>query len=154
MSGGDLDGDVYMAIWDETIMDNLRESRIVDPACYQKNEGQNDIKSDHIADHIQKYFKEDNLGILANLHLSLCTQKVEGDQGPFNEDAVELSRLQGIAVDFAKHGIAVKDSDFSQIKEKVKEFPDFLEKDPETYKVFESPHVLGELYRMVKPVEY
>jgi hypothetical protein len=34
MSGGDLDGDVYMAIWDEKIVGNITEEMIHKPAVY------------------------------------------------------------------------------------------------------------------------
>lgn len=36
MSGGDLDGDVYMAIWDERIVSKLTPDMIKPPANYKK----------------------------------------------------------------------------------------------------------------------
>lgn len=36
MSGGDLDGDVYLAMWDKTIINHLDPKKITTPANYKK----------------------------------------------------------------------------------------------------------------------
>jgi len=70
MSGGDLDGDVYMALWDKDIMETLvREKEPANYAKYQEDKG---LDSDKIEDHIKRYFEKDNLGHLSNTHLALC----------------------------------------------------------------------------------
>ena len=74
MSGGDLDGDVYMAIWDKEIIRYLQPEQIKKPADYQKFEADQDVQSDKIEDYIKSYFQKDNLGHLSNLHLALCDQ--------------------------------------------------------------------------------
>jgi len=56
MSGGDLDGDVYMAIWDELILSHLTKEQIKKPANYKKYMADVDIESDKIEDHIKRYF--------------------------------------------------------------------------------------------------
>jgi hypothetical protein len=72
MSGGDLDGDVYLAIWDKLIVNELKPSMIRDPAVYGKFKDDSNIESTKIEDHIKRYFEKDNLGHLSNLHLALC----------------------------------------------------------------------------------
>ena len=112
MSGGDLDGDVYFVIWEESIVDSLKsgpdgQDKIAHPAIYVKHkEDKIDKTMTKIEDHIKIFFDKDNLGYLSNLHLALCDQM--GKKGPYDTDAVELSRLIGIAADFAKHGKSVE----------------------------------------------
>ena len=72
MSGGDLDGDVYMIIWEESIVNSITKEMIKKPAVYKKFEEDSEVLSDNIADHMRRYFEKDNLGHLSNLHLALC----------------------------------------------------------------------------------
>ena len=72
MSGGDLDGDCYMVMWDEELISSLKPDMIKAPAVYKKYEDDSKIDSDKIEDHIKRYFEKDNLGHLANVHLALC----------------------------------------------------------------------------------
>lgn len=68
MSGGDLDGDVYMAMWDKRVIEHLTPDMIQPPAVYQKYRESDILKSEKIEDHIKRYFEKDNLGHLSNLH--------------------------------------------------------------------------------------
>lgn len=72
MSGGDLDGDVYMCIWDKEILSGLTQDKIEPPAVYKKFIEEDQPDSDEIVDHMKNYFERDNLGHLAHLHLALC----------------------------------------------------------------------------------
>jgi len=72
MSGGDLDGDVYFAIWDKLILESLSPDMIRDPGKYGKFDDKTSLTSDKIEDHIARYFEKDNLGTLCNLHMQLC----------------------------------------------------------------------------------
>ena len=73
MSGGDLDGDVYMAIWEPEIVSQLKPESIQPPAVYDKYpDDYKEKPEDDIADHMKRYFEKDNLGHLSNLHLALC----------------------------------------------------------------------------------
>jgi hypothetical protein len=62
-------------------------------------------REETIADYFNFYLERDVLGRLANLHLALCDQM--GKNGPLHPLCIELSGLQSIAVDFAKHGESV-----------------------------------------------
>ncbi len=73
--------------------------------------------SDRIEDHIERYFEKDNLGNLCNLHMELCDQI--GEDWHTDPDTEELSRLIGVAVDFAKHGKCVDAENFAKIKKRV-----------------------------------
>jgi RNA-dependent RNA polymerase len=123
MSGGDLDGDVYMALWDKDIMEHFTNEK--EPANYRKFNEDNDLKSDKIQDHIKRYFEKDNLGHLSNMHLALCDQL--GKEWDLHHETEELSRLIGVAVDFAKHGKCVSPKDFRDIEKKLHQWPDYME---------------------------
>ena len=148
MSGGDLDGDVYMAIWEPEIVSQLKPGNIQPPAVYDKYPDDYVEKpDDDIADHMKRYFEKDNLGHLSNLHLALCDSI--GTQGPHNPDAIHLSWLIGIAVDYAKHGKCVTKEKYEKIERKVTLWPDYMEKPTDTYNIIESTHILGKLYRQI-----
>ena len=58
MSGGDLDGDVYMCIWDEALINAVDKSMIQEPANYHKYEPDKK-KTERLSsfgDHITYYF--------------------------------------------------------------------------------------------------
>jgi len=103
MAGGDLDGDVYFVTWQKELVSNLPPHKVHPPAVYTKPKlVETKPKVEHIADYLCFYFANDNLGKIANIHLALCDQK--GREGPMSKECLELSALQSVAVDFAKHG--------------------------------------------------
>jgi hypothetical protein len=55
MSGGDLDGDVYSVIWEPRLVNALDESKLWEPAVYQKFVPKKKLESDDIASHIAYY---------------------------------------------------------------------------------------------------
>ena len=134
MSGGDLDGDVYMAMWDKSLIDKLTPDMIEEPANYKKYLDDSKFESDKIEDHIKRYFQKDNLGSLSNLHLALCDQayheglvaKEEGREllswhkegSKYNDDILKLSWLISIAVDFAKHGKCIDRDQYEKIQKR------------------------------------
>lgn len=152
MSGGDLDGDVYMVIFEERIVNQLSDNSIHAPAKYEKfvPKGEGLPKDSEISAHIAYYFSLDNLGSLSNMHLALCDYI--GKNGPLDPKAQQLSRLIAVAVDFAKHGECVTEEDYKDIK--VDRYPDFMEKDPKLYKTYKSETILGQLYRNVECEQY
>jgi RNA-dependent RNA polymerase len=72
MSGGDLDGDCFMVMWDQDLLKYMKPEMIKPPAVYKKYVDDSNIESTKIEDHIKRYFEKDNLGHLANVHLALC----------------------------------------------------------------------------------
>lgn len=127
MSGGDLDGDVYFVCWDERILSNIPEENIYAPAKYTKPDIIHDKPAEEtIADYYTFYLERDCLGQLANLHLNLCD--FIGRHGPRDPRCIELSGLQSIAVDFAKHGESVPRSRFQGFLRTVRDWPEFFEK--------------------------
>ena len=78
MSGGDLDGDVYMVIWDHEIVSAATKMDIpkaAEPPEEWKLKYTEDLSHEmrtSIADSIINYFKRDILGQTSNLHLALA----------------------------------------------------------------------------------
>jgi hypothetical protein len=90
------------------------------------------------------YLERDFLGRVSNLHLRYCDKL--GPKGPMDPKALNLSKLQAIAVDFAKHGKCIQLEDFEEVAKAVGPVrPDFLES---RGKKKESQGILGKLYRM------
>lgn len=85
MSGGDLDGDVYMVLWEQDILNHFKPEQMFPPAVYKKpekeelDERKDDNQDGDIVDEIKRYFKKDNLGIIANLHLALAVETATKD---------------------------------------------------------------------------
>lgn len=109
MSGGDVDGDVYMVIWDKRIVQQaIKKDPFPKPSKTDnqkwKEECTEEMRKDiGIAESITAYFSKDMLGQVANLHLNLAIQK--GLQFWATEKAAYLCSIQ---VDFAKHGRCIK----------------------------------------------
>ena len=78
MSGGDLDGDVYMVIWDQEIVQAATAKEIpqaANPPEEWKLKYTEDLsheKRTSYADSIITYFRRDILGQTSNLHLALA----------------------------------------------------------------------------------
>jgi len=89
-----------------------------DPAIYSKPTTQEvneqDIpKTKEMADFIGYYISNDLLGMIANKHMALADER--GQFGLTSLDCLKLSKLQAIAVDFAKHGKCVNYKMFKDI---------------------------------------
>lgn len=83
------------------------------------------------------------LGKISMLHLGLCD--MIGPKGPEEPDCIYLAQLASVAVDFAKHGECVALDSFSSMQERLKKWPDFMEK--KNIIEYESKGVLGKLWR-------
>ncbi|KAK9729654.1 hypothetical protein K7432_000167 [Basidiobolus ranarum] len=135
-SGGDLDGDTYMVLWDE----RLFPPRKVPPVSYTKQ--QNDVVSKVTIEDTAKFFVNyivsDNLGEIANAHLSWADQSLASAS---STECTWLVHLHSKAVDFVKTGIP---AEFSySLRPKL--WPDFMEK-PSRF-TYSSVRALGKMYR-------
>ena len=103
LSGGDLDGDLYNIIYDES----LKPQRISEPADYPTippiDIGREVTRSD-MTDFFIQFMKNDQLGRLSTIHETLADQR---DSGTFDPDCIVLAELCSTAVDFSKTGHAV-----------------------------------------------
>ena len=150
MSGGDLDGDVYMVIWDENIVNSVKD--IYPPAPVEKPD---DLISKQVVDpkdnfaNIKYYMGNDYLGELSNIHTVLCDHA--GKDGPKDVHNMKLASLISIMVDFAKHGQCMNADEIKDARERCKHlYPDFMAKEERGQdEIYFSPNILGQLYRKV-----
>ena len=141
-SGSDLDGDIYTISWD---------SRIIPPstvrsytyestsALYKEVVSMVDIVNFYI-----KYMQEDQVGLIANAHLSISDISKDGVK---NRKAVILADLFNMGIDFPKTGyIATLPFDLApQI------MPDYMEPVGNRYL---STKAIGRLYRRTSYLEF
>lgn len=103
LSGGDLDGDLYNIIYDNS----LYPKRLSQPADYPIatpiDIGRKVERSD-MTDFFVQFMENDNLGLIATLHQILADQSPLGTFDPVCE---KVAGMHSTAVDFSKTGIPV-----------------------------------------------
>ncbi|KAF7319857.1 RdRP-domain-containing protein [Mycena kentingensis (nom. inval.)] len=154
LGGGDLDGDIYNLITDETLYPP--KSYISDPGEYAAvppKRTQAPCTVSDVVDFVIDYIKSDLLGIISILHLRI------GDlNGYDSEDCLKLAEKASHAVDFQKRGVPVSFSDLPKAPNPLK--PDYLSgegvnpAESMSDRYYPSQKVLGELYRNVPLEDY
>ncbi|KAL4970044.1 RNA dependent RNA polymerase-domain-containing protein [Aspergillus stella-maris] len=143
-SGGDLDGDDYIVVWDQ---DLLPDDWSREPMSYTGKKAQDldrDVTVDNITSFFVMYMKNDCLPSIAHAHLAW---------GDYLEDGVneakcmELAQLHSDAVDYNKSGTP------AVMKRSLKpnNWPHFMERKNSSYR---SGKILGQLYDAVERVDF
>ncbi|KAL8638350.1 MAG: hypothetical protein Q9228_004498 [Teloschistes exilis] len=118
LSGGDLDGDLYNIIYDDSLM----PTKTTEPADYPTvtpiDIGREVARSD-ITDFFVQFMETDQLGRIATLHQTLADRSPDG---VFNPECILLAEMHSTAVDFSKTGIPV---DLTKLPRSPRERPDF-----------------------------
>lgn len=147
-SGGDLDGDDFLVIWDQ---DLLPDDWFREPFNYDSEkeyELDHDVTVDEITSFFVTYIKNDCLPKIAHAHLAW------GDylEGGLNEaKCIRLAQLHSNAVDYNKTGIpAVMTRELEPHK-----WPHFMERNnkPESAR-YHSKRILGQLYDAVERINF
>ncbi|KKZ61292.1 hypothetical protein EMCG_04100 [[Emmonsia] crescens] len=175
LSGGDLDGDLYNIIFDDTLI----PKRIAAPAEYPRVEGKvldRPVERDDIIDFFVTFMQQDQLGRIATIHQTIADQR---RLGTFDPECLLLAELHSTAVDFSKSGVPV---DLARIPKFLRYRPDFqapgprvriaenlslLEADDDLMqdedddederpatRFYKSENILGKLYRSIDEVEF
>jgi RNA-dependent RNA polymerase len=143
MSGGDLDGDIYSIIFEETLLPNDSHTPMQYDAPRPPITTSNEITESALANFYVDYMKNDNLGRIANTHVVYADL-----YGAMDPRCLKLAELHSTAVDFCKTGVpAVMGRDFP-----IDKYPDFMAKDSKP--CYKSKKVLGEIYSRVRRVEF
>ena len=147
ISGGDLDGDVYMVIWDENIVGQVQKTE--KPKGIGGAQGRPNVNKDDFVESIGFYLENNYLGELCNIHTALCDQI--GRDGPLDSYNIELADKISIMTDFAKHAKCIDKTEMTLARQRCgHSYPDFLNKEPSDKDlIYESKLILGELYRKV-----
>jgi hypothetical protein len=104
ISGVHLDVNLYFAIWDKTLVPDLMYVPMNYNVSNVSDESEvSDVTSDAISDFFLNYMKNDNLGMICNIHIAYA------DMSPDEaccEQCIKLAGFASIAVDFNKTGVS------------------------------------------------
>lgn len=149
-SGGDLDGDDFMILWDRDLLSRLQTINHppMDFTADTPLQKQGNITVEDIGRFFVTYMKNDTLGTIANAHLAHADWNREG---VLSDICLELAKLHSQAVDYPKSGIpATMDRDKVPNK-----YPHFMEKRHlPANRNYRSESVLGKLYDLVELVDF
>ncbi|KAL1959629.1 hypothetical protein VTO42DRAFT_1664 [Malbranchea cinnamomea] len=147
-SGGDLDGDDYLVIWDQ---DMLPKDWFRAPMDYTPSKAfqlSRDVTVNDITSFFVTYMKNDRLPQIAHAHLALADYL---DKGVNDEKCLRLASLHSAAVDYNKTGIPAR-----MTKDLIpKKWPHFMEKKHKPKEAqYVSKKILGQLYDIVERVNF
>ncbi|MCJ1355792.1 MAG: hypothetical protein MMC33_005784 [Icmadophila ericetorum] len=148
-SGGDLDGDDYLVMWDQDILPpedqwNHEPMDYTAPVPIEVPE----VTTNDITSFFVTYIKNDSLPQIAHAHLATADFM---DDGVMNEKCLLLATLHSKAVDYVKTGEpAIMPADL-----RPRRWPHFMEKKHKAKEqVYVSKKVLGQLYDQVELVDF
>lgn len=147
-SGGDLDGDDYLVIWDP---DLLPADWFRTPMTYASNKARDldrDVTVDDITSFFVTYMKNDCLPRIAHAHLAWADRLEDGVN---EEKCIRLAQLHSDAVDYNKTGNpAVMTRNLQP-----RMWPHFMEKKHKPKdQIYHSRKILGQLYDAVERVNF
>jgi RNA-dependent RNA polymerase len=145
-SGGDLDGDDYMVLWDENLVPEHVNVPPMDFTPEKPIEKDDPITVFDISDFFVTYMQNDTLGQIAHAHLAQADlDSVQGDA------CLALANLHSKAVDYPKSGVpAIMERELRPWK-----WPHFMEKKHlPSSRIYKSKKVLGQLYDQVQLVDF
>ncbi|KAL4739107.1 RNA dependent RNA polymerase-domain-containing protein [Aspergillus similis] len=147
-SGGDLDGDDFLVIWDQDLLPNDWFRKPFNYNSEREYELDHDVTVDEITSFFVTYIKNDCLPKIAHAHLAWGDYL---DDGLNEAKCIRLAQLHSNAVDYSNTGIpAVMIRDLEPHK-----WPHFMEKNnrPESAR-YHSKKVLGQLYDAVESIDF
>ena len=147
-SGGDLDGDDFLIMWDEELMPSEWNHRPMDYTAPPPIQSEGPVTVDAMTSFFVTHMKHDNLSRIAVAHKYWADFLSDGVKDPI---CLELAQLHSTAVDYAKTGVPAHMPNrlrpkqwphWSQVRNKPK-------KD-----IYTSRKVLGRLYDAVQHVGF
>ncbi|KAI6820609.1 RdRP-domain-containing protein [Hortaea werneckii] len=140
-SGGDLDGDDYLVIWDTDLIPSEWDYPPMDYAAPEPVRSKGPVTVGDMTAFYVQHMKHDNLGRIAMAHRYHADGSDDGVKDP---KCLELAQLHSLAVDYAKTG---KPAEFPR-RLRVRRYPHWAE--PGKKLTYHSKKVLGKLYDMVQ----
>lgn len=148
MSGGDLDGDIYFVIEDESLIPSADYPPMsyTSAANIPKESESESVSIVDIGNFFVDYIINDNLGQIANSHMAHADFSGKGANC---DECITLAQLHSVAVDFIKSGIpAVFPNNL-----RLPKYPHFMENGRKDK--YESEKVLGKIYNICeKKIDY
>ncbi|KAI9879198.1 MAG: hypothetical protein M1830_009273 [Pleopsidium flavum] len=147
-SGGDLDGDDYLVIWDPELYPKEWNHKPMDYTPPKPMEVEREITVNDITNFFVTYMKNDRLPTIAHAHLALGDYM---DLGVKDEKCLRLADLHSMAVDYVKTGEPARmPSELNPRK-----WPHFMEKNHKPKEqIYVSHKVLGKLYDQVERIDF
>lgn len=144
-SGGDLDGDDYLVIWDQ---DLIPEEWFTRPMKYLSNKApdlQRDVTVEDITAFFVSYMKTNCLPRIAHAHMAWADRLANGVR---EKKCIQLAQMHSDAVDYNKTGGVT----FMTRDLEPRSWPHFMEKKGRSS--YHSKRVLGQLYDAVKTTHF
>lgn len=146
LSGGDLDGDIFFCIMDESLrLPNRKAFPAMNYTSPQPNELDRPVTWRDVVDFFVSFIKNDCVGLIANAHLVNWDKSVLGTR---SRECLMLAEFHSAAVDFPKTGVSVADEvRGSRLLPQYRRnfYPDFMGKHKAVS--YKSKNILGKLYR-------
>lgn len=145
-SGGDLDGDDYVVIWDQDLIPNDWFRTPMDYTSNKARDLDHEVTIDEITSFFVTYMKNDCLPQIAHAHLAWADRL---DNGVNEEKCIRLAQLHSDAVDYNKNGTpAIMTRNLEP-----RMWPHFMEKRNKD-REYRSGKILGQLYNAVEKVDF
>lgn len=144
-SGGDLDGDDYLVIWEPNLIPYEWNHAPMDYSAPTPVVSKGPVTVDDMTAFFVTHMKYDNLGRIATAHRYWADRMEEGVK---HDNCLELAALHSRAVDYAKTGVAAEMPKHL----KVSRWPHWAEK--EKNRSYESKKILGQMYDEVVRVSF
>ncbi|KAL1613050.1 hypothetical protein SLS60_001282 [Paraconiothyrium brasiliense] len=147
-SGGDLDGDDYIVLWDNDFLPDIINEPPMDFTAEKPAESKESITVKDITDFFVTHIKNDSLGRIATAHLAQADFSPKGVKDP---KCLELAKLHSQAVDYSKSGIpAIMNPELKPRKK-----PHFQRKKHQAeHRFYKSKKILGMLFDQVQLVDF
>ncbi|KKY20896.1 putative rna-directed rna polymerase (sad-1) [Phaeomoniella chlamydospora] len=143
-SGGDLDGDDYLVIWDQEYLPKIWNHAPMDYTAPPPKTVATNVTPSDIMRFFVQYMKNDILGRIAYAHLAWADYL---DEGINSKKCLELAALHSKAVDYPKTGQAA----IMDLSLNPRLWPHFMQKKSRTYR---SQKILGRLFDGVDEVAF
>ncbi|KAK6003095.1 hypothetical protein QM012_000940 [Aureobasidium pullulans] len=146
-SGGDLDGDDYLVMWDSDLLPPTQQWH-TEPMNYEPPVPvmcAGPVQDEHLVKFFIDYIKNDNLGAIATAHRAIADRE-GSSKGIAHPSCERLAQLHSQAVDFNKTGVPAK------VEQGLvpREWPHWMPGKTKS-RQYISTEVLGVLYDMVQP---
>lgn len=146
-SGGDLDGDDYMVIWDYDLLPppDQWNQEAMDFRPPKPKEMIREVTVEDITEFFITYMKNNRLPQIAHAHLAWSDSS---DMGVHDMRCIELAQLHSCAVDYAKSGVPA----VMERRHRPRLWPHFMEKAKD--RTYHSKKILGQMYDHVSLVDF
>jgi RNA-dependent RNA polymerase len=144
-SGGDLDGDDYLVIWDPDLLPEEWNHAPMDYTAPPPVISDGPVTVDAISSFFVTHMKNDTLGRIATAHRYWADRQ---DDGVKDNMCLQLAALHSMAVDYAKTGVPAEMPKDMRIPK----VPHWAEKGPG--RSYTSKKILGQLYDEVDRVPF